>query len=135
MDMSNINWWAVLVSVVAAQVIGFVWYSKALFLMPWLNSIGKDEDFTKTAPPAGYLVNIVASFIEAVFVGFLVAAMDSNTFTSGLTAGFMIWLGFVATTSSTNAIFAQRGTRNWLIESGNHLVTLLVMGAIMASWQ
>lgn len=135
MDMSSVNWLAVVACVVTAQVIGFLWYSKPVFLLPWLDSIGKDEGFTQTAPPTSYLINIVASLVEAIFVSFLVSAMGSMGFLAGLTAGFMIWLGFVATTSSTNAAFAQRGLKNWLIESGNHLVTLLVMAAILASWR
>ena len=135
MNMSNINWLAVVACVVVAQVIGFLWYSKPVFLLPWLESIGKDDDFTKTAPPSAFVINIVASLIEAVFVGILVSVMGSTGFVMGIVAGFMIWFGFVASTSSTNASFAQRGLKNWLIEVGNHLVTLLVIGGIMAAWQ
>ena len=47
----------------------------------------------------------------------------------------MMWLGFVATTSHTNTAFADRGWKVWLVESGNHLVVLVLMGVILALWR
>ena len=78
-------------------------------------------------------INWLAIVVLAVFVSMLLSSMGSSDIGSGLMGGFMIWLGFVATTSITNAAFGQRGMKNWLIESGNHLVTLLVFGAILTS--
>jgi len=51
---------------------------------------------------------------------------------AGLQAGFLVWLGFVATTSAANAAFGDRGWTVWGIEAGNHLVTLLLMGLVLA---
>ncbi len=51
---------------------------------------------------------ILTALVEAIFVSFLMRAMGSNTIVAGLQAGFMIWLGFVATTRLTNHLFAGR---------------------------
>ena len=135
MDMGSINWLAILACVVAAQGIGFIWYSKPVLLNPWLKSIGKKQNITENANPMTYILTILAAVIIAIFLTFVIAAMGGTDMKSGVTAGLMIWIGFVATTSATNALFGQRGMKNWLIESGNHLVTLLVFGAILGSWQ
>jgi hypothetical protein len=55
------------------------------------------------------------------------------TLASGAMAGFLIWLGFVATTSLTNKLFAAQ-LKAWLYEVGNHLVTMVVMGAIAGAF-
>ena len=63
------------------------------------------------------------------------STMGSTTVASGLFAGFMIWLGFVATTNLVNNLFAGRGFKVWAIESGNHLVYLLITGMILSVWR
>jgi hypothetical protein len=47
-------------------------------------------------------------------------------------AGFLLWLGFAAPSSLTNKLFADRLTA-WALEAGNHLVTFIVMGAIVGA--
>lgn len=128
---AGVNFLAVIVCVVVAIVVGFVWYSKPLFLTPWLASIGKTPEFVQQANPVNYVVTIMGAFIEALFLATLMGVMGSTTVAQGLQAGFMVWLGFVATTSASNAAFAGRSWRGWGIEAGNHLVTLLLMGVIL----
>ncbi len=128
---AGVNFLAVIVCVVVAIVVGFVWYSKPLFLTPWLASIGKTPEFVQQANPVNYVVTIVGAFIEALFLATLMGVMGSTTVAQGLQAGFMVWLGFVATTSASNAAFAGRSWRGWGIEAANHLVTLLLMGVVL----
>ncbi len=128
----GVNWVAVLIGVVVALVVGFIWYSKFLFLNPWLAGIGKPSDFTQEAKPINWVITILAAFIEALFLAVLMGVMGSSGPVAGLQAGFMVWLGFVATTSASNVAFAQRGWKVWGIEAGNHLVTLLLMGLVLA---
>jgi len=135
MDFSSINWLAVAVSAILSLVVGFVWYSKPVFLMPWLKGLEKDESFAQEANPITFVFALVSSFIEAVFVSFLLNTMGSTTLVSGLTAGFMIWLGFVFTTHWVNDGFSKRSFDFTLIASGYHLVMLLIMGALLAVWR
>jgi hypothetical protein len=51
---------------------------------------------------------------------------------SGVLAGFLLGLGFVAPASLTNKLFADR-LKAWVLEAGNHLITYLVMGAIIGA--
>ena len=135
MDFSSVNWLAVAVCVVLNVVAGFIWYHPAVFFKPWWKGIGKSEDEVAQPNPMLYVWTLLAAFVEAVFVSFLLNTMGSNTIASGLTAGFMIWLGFVATTNLVNNLFAERGFKVWAIEAGNHLVYLLLTGAILSVWR
>ncbi len=135
MDFSSVNWLAVAVAAILSLVVGFVWYSKPVFLMPWLKGLEKDESFAQEANPITYVFALVSSFIEAVFVSFLLNTMGSTTLVSGLTAGFMIWLGFVFTTHWVNDGFSKRSFGFTLITSGYHLVMLLIMGALLSVWR
>lgn len=135
MDFSSVNWLAVVVCVVLNVGAGFVWYHPSVFFKAWWTGLGKSEDEAADPNPMLYVWTLLAAFVEAVFVSFLLTTMGSITIGSGLAAGFMIWLGFVATTNLVNNLFAGRGFKVWAIEAGNHLVYLLICGAILSVWR
>lgn len=137
MDFTSINWLAVAACVVASMVIGGLWFSPKTFFPAWWKAIGKSD----SADPSGSSIGmgltwgliIFCSLVQAVFISLFVNAMGSMTggtsLASGAMAGFMLWLGFVAPSSLTNKLFADR-LKAWVLEAGNHLVTFVVMGAI-----
>ena len=81
-----------------------------------------------------YVFTMIAALVQAIFVSFMVNTMGSITATSGALTGFMLWLGFVAPTNLVNKLFAGQGFKVWAIEAGNHLVNLLLFGAILGAW-
>ena len=135
MGISNVNWLAVIVCVIVAMVSGFIWYHPSVFFKPWWRGIGKEGTEAGDPNPMIYVFTIIAAFVEAVSVSFMLNVMGSNTLGMGLGAGFMLWLGFVAPTNLVNKLFAGHGFKVWAIEAGNHLVNLLLFGAILAVWR
>ena len=81
-----------------------------------------------------YVFTILAALVQAIFVSFMVNTMGSTTVASGALTGFMLWLGFVAPTNLVNKLFAGQSLKVWAIEAGNHLVNLLLFGAILGAW-
>ncbi len=135
MDLGSVNWIAIVVCVLLNVAAGFIWYNPRVFFNPWWRGMGKSASETPNPAPTIYIWTILAALVEAVFVSFLVDAMDSTTVGAGLRTGFMIWLGFVATTNLVNNLFGGRGWTVWAIEAGNHLVYLLITGVILSIWQ
>ena len=140
MDFSSINWLAVLLCVVASMIIGSIWFSPKVFYPAWWKAIGKTDkdmqDMSKGSASGMWATwggVIVSSLVQAIFMNLMVNAMGSmsggSTLASGAMAGFFLWLGFVAPSSLTNKLFADR-VPAWIYEAGNHLVTFVVMGAI-----
>ena len=137
MDFGSVNWLAVVACVVASMIIGGVWFGPKTFFPIWWKAIGKSD----SADPSGSSIGmgmtwgmiVLCSFVQAVFMSVFVNTMGSLTggtsLASGALEGFMLWLGFVAPSSLTNKLFADR-LKAWLLEAGNHLVTFVVMGAI-----
>lgn len=135
MDFSSINWLAVLLCVVASMVIGGVWFSPKMFFPAWWKAVGKgDADASNSSMGMGAVWGgtIVAALVQAIFMGFMTNAMEATDWASGAMTGFFLWLGFIAPSSLTNKLFADR-VPAWVYEVGNHLVTFLVMGAIQGA--
>jgi hypothetical protein len=140
MDFAAINWLAVLVCVVVSMISGTIWYNPKTFFPIWWKGIGK----TGEPGMAGNMgltwgLTILASLVQAIFMAVMVNALGSLTggpsLASGLIAGFLLWLGFVAPTNLVNKLFAGHGLKIWAIEAGNHLVNFLLFGAILGAWR
>jgi len=137
---SGINPWAVLVTSVATMVIGFLWYSPLLFARPWTRLMGYDPDdkakLAEMQKEAGKLYGIafVATLIAAAVLAKIIDLTSVVSIFYGMKVGFGIWLGFVATTQLTGALFTKQPMKLFLINTGYQLVCYMVMGAILAKW-
>ncbi|MBP1610981.1 MAG: hypothetical protein H6Q04_3216 [Acidobacteria bacterium] len=137
MDFSAINWLAVLACVVFSVVSGSLWFGPKTFFPVWWKAIGKSDSDKPDGRPMTWILIMVSSFVQAVFMALMVNAMGSMTggatLVSGMTAGFLLWLGFVAPTSLVNKLFPGY-LKAWAIENGNHLINFVVFGAILGAW-
>jgi len=140
MHFLGVNVWAVLVCAVATMVVGFVWYSPALFANPWMKLMGYDPndkakiaEMQKSAGPS-YALSMVASILTAFVLGKIILVASAATAVDGLKIGMVVWLGFVTTVQFTNALFSRQRNRLYLINTGYQLVCYLAMGAILAVW-
>lgn len=135
MEFGEVNVLGVVVSAVAAMVVGFIWFSPPLFEKVWLAEIGRSREEVAADSPIKFLVGFIGALLEAYILSALMNIMGEPSISMGVLVAVVIWVSFVATTSAANFAFAGRPFRLWLIENGNHLVTLLTIGAIVGAWQ
>lgn len=140
MDFASINWLAVLVCVVVSMISGTIWYNPKTFFPIWWKGIGKSgEPGMEGNMGLTWGLTILASLVQAIFMALLVSALGGVlggvSLASGITTGFILWLGFVAPTNLVNKLFAGHGLKIWAIEAGNHLVNFLLFGAILGAWR
>lgn len=115
------------------MIIGFFWYSPSLYGNTWVKLIGKNMDELKKGSNNAYLYVSLGSFIEAFVLANVLKQIGTRDLVSGALWGLLIWLGFVATTMAANYMFASRPQKLYLIDTGYHLVSLLVMGAVLGA--
>jgi Protein of unknown function (DUF1761) len=129
----DLNYWAVVVAALVPIALGALWYS-TLFRDAWLAALGKRVEELGGSAGFGYFVAVVAAFVMSYTLARVVHWADADDFVSGALAGLLAWVGFVATTSAVNGIFAGRSRNLYLIDAGYHLVSLVLMGAILGAW-
>lgn len=141
MDFSSINWLAVVACVVVSMVSGSLWYNPKTFFPAWWKVVGKGGEAPGMANMGmTWTLTVLSSVVQAVFMSLMVTAMGSMTsggatLVSGATAGFILWLGFIAPTNLVNKLFAGHGLKIWAIEAGNHLINFVLFGAILGAWR
>ena len=136
--MPSVNLLGVLTAaVVGGMGLGFLWYGP-LFGKHWLKLVGMTEEKMKAAMKEGmakvYGISFFAALVLAYFTGALVKMMGATTVVTGAQVGFMIWLGFVATTHISSYLYENKSMKLYKLNMGYFLVQLLVMGGILALW-
>ncbi len=133
MDLSTLNFFAVLVAALSSFVIGGLWYSPILFGKAWMAENGfKDDDLQ-----GGMGRTFGLSFVLSLIIAFNLAAFlgSEATFSWGLTAGALAGIGWVATAIGITYLFERKSMRLFLINAGYHAVTFTIMGGILGLWR
>jgi len=140
MFFMDVNLWAVLVAAIATMVLGFLWYSPALFARHWMLAMGYDLDDTnrikgmRKSAGKSYAISFIASLVTAFVLGKIIDITTVDTAVYGMKVAFAVWLGFVTTVQLTAKLFGNQPTKLYLINTGYQLVCYLAMGAILGEW-
>lgn len=130
---NNISWTGVLVASVVAMVIGFTWYSPALFAKPWSKLTGIDG--SGGGKKGGRGLTIFAAFLTCVVtataIEFLVWRMGIWTLSGALRLGFLLWIGFVAPMMAGAVLWEKKPAALYLIDAGHYLVVIEAMAALL----
>jgi hypothetical protein len=121
------------------MVSGSLWFGPKTFFTAWWVAIGKKADETPKATPMTWILMVLASFIQIVFLALLISgfagALPGNvTLLSGAAIGFLVWLGFTAPANLMNKVFANH-YKAWFIETGQNLLSYVIFGAILGAWR
>ncbi|MEZ2331696.1 DUF1761 domain-containing protein [Mesorhizobium sp. RCC_202] len=130
MDFSVVNWLAVIVAAVVAWLFGAVWYMA--LSKPWMKA-AKIEPANKKPSIAPFIISFVAEVVMAFVLTLVVGAMtggEPNPL-AGVIFGFVLWLGFVATTITANHRYQGFGWDLTLLDAGHWLGVLLIIGAVI----
>ncbi len=115
---------------VLGSIVGYLWYSKWLF-GPMYCKMGhkgaKEHCNCKTSMAYSFIVTLVTAFVLSGFIA------RGGVVTDGMYMGFILWIGFVATTQISPVIWADRPVKMFLLSTGCKLVQYLVMGGFLAS--
>jgi hypothetical protein len=126
----DINWLAVVVAAVATFMLGGVWYGP-LFGRVWRAAEGQAEPPpSKAKHPTfvyglSFLLMLTAAAILAIALG-----RDPNV-PRGVSVGFVIGAGWVATSFGVNYLFAGRRGALFAVDAGYNIVLFSVMGLII----
>ena len=131
MPQVELNIIAVVIATVASMAIGFAWFSPVLFGKAWLGLVGLNEDDAGKGAARAMLGSVVATIVLVLVLSVFIYWAQAEDAAAGALIGLLVWVGFVATTSGVNFLFSQRPLRLWLIEAGDHLVAIVVAGAII----
>jgi len=132
-----VSYVAILVAAVVSFVIGMLWYSPLLFGKMWIRLSGIDKEKMEKNMKKGmgkvmlfaFIANLVMAYVLSYFINVLRYSMAVD----GAILGFMIWLGFLATTLLGTVLWEGKPFGLYVINASYNLINLLIMGSIIAA--
>lgn len=126
------NVMAVLIAALAGFVVGGVWYGP-LFGSVWQRAASMTPEALAGRNMArvfglSFVLLLVAAAVLALFIG------PDQPVSFGLLAGLAAGAGWVAPAFGIVYLFERRPAGQWLVNAGYFVVTLGVMGAVLAAW-
>jgi len=134
---------AVIVAAILSFIIGGIWYARPVFGKAWMAALGKTEadmEAMRKQAPKGFAGGLIGSFIASLVLAiFLEYGRLANVglpggVAGGLVVGFLVWFGFLMTTTVSGGIFEGRPGKLVGINVGYTLVSYLIMGLILGIW-
>lgn len=142
MPQVDINYLAVLVAAIMSMAIGSFWYSPKGFGKQWMALSGITPDKIEAAKAKGmqktyaiaFVGSLVMSYVLAHALVFASAYLQVSGMAAGLMAGFWNWLGFIAPVTLGSVLWEGKPWKLYVLNNAYYIVSLLVMGAILAVW-
>jgi len=138
MTFAGISYLAVVIAAVVAWLASAAWYmSLGKHYMAALGKTPEQVAADRNKPGAflpfiyAFVANLIIAWMLAGVLGHLGA--DQVTPRNGVISGAFLWFGFVLTTMAVNYSFSGRDKRLLLIDAGNWLIVLVVMGAVIGA--
>lgn len=132
----QMNYLAIVVVAVLNNILGAIWYCKCVFGGSWAKACKIDMPKKKSKSCMKHMIGgFVMSLIMAGAVSCLVVKLDLTMVSEGLKLGFLLWLGFIATSQMCGVIWCKKPLKVYFIDAGFYLLSLFVYGAILSVWR
>lgn len=135
MDISTLNWLAVITAAFSNFLIGGLWYSPMLFGKVWMT----ENNFTEESLKKGNIPKIFGlTFLFSIVMAFNLAMFlndGATTITWGAIAGFLAGFGWVSMALFVIGQFERKSTKYMLIHGGYVTISFIVMGLILGVWR
>jgi hypothetical protein len=134
---ADVNYLAVILGALAAQVLGFLWYGK-LFYKPWVAARAIDPSEGENPGPMIYLVPFVCAVIIAYTLARLCDMVGADSVGDCIAIGAFAWVGFAGTVQLMQVNFSESKVNKpvaFAIEGSYQLANFVIMGAIIGAFQ
>ena len=132
--MNIAGFWEILVAGIASIILGWAWYSPALFGGAWNRMSGMTPEMMekgKRRMPLNVSLALLASMLVAWVMSYIGVLLGVYDWFGALELGFWCWLGFVAPTMLGMVLWEQKPFRYYAIVAGYWLVSFVVMALIL----
>ena len=136
MTFAGINFLAVLIAAVVAWLASAGWYMSLGKIYQAAQGKTSEQCKVDMQKPGAFLPFLYA-FIGNLVIAWMLAGVLGHlgqvTLKNGVITGAFLWFGFILTTMVVNFCFSGRDKRLLLIDLGNWLIVLVMMGAIIGA--
>jgi len=133
MQFGDVNWIAVIVSVVASMGLGVGWYMG--LSRQWMAAAGMTEAQTRDGGFSPFIFGAICQLFTAYMLAvFIVPLTGALTIANGAWVGFCVWIGFVLPSMVLNHRYQLKPWSLTIIDGGYMLGVLVLQGVIIGAF-
>lgn len=132
MSELDFNVVAVIVAAAAGFAMGGIWYAPFLFGPWWSRMSPLEEDQRGRSGTREYAVSVASTIVQALVLYLMLLTTETHALAQALWLGLLLWAGFTAAPSLSEAVFSRRPLGVWLVDSGHRLAVTVVMVVVLA---
>jgi len=126
----NINWLGVILAFIVGMIVAMVWYDKRTIGPAWTKLTGVKKA-NKAAFVSLFITNFLTALVLAIAISICAVYFKNDSIWLALAVGFMMWLGFSASTLAQHNGFELKPARLTVINTSYHLVLFLSMALVI----
>jgi hypothetical protein len=134
---ADVNYLAVILGVIAAQALGFLWYS-TMFGERWMAARGYSaEQVQGDASPTVYVAPMVVAALIAYGLSRLVDMVGADDVGECIAVAAFVWICFAGAVQAGQINFSPGAdkVKTFTIEGGYQLASFVIIGAIIGAFQ
>ncbi|MCB2109021.1 MAG: DUF1761 domain-containing protein [Rhodobacteraceae bacterium] len=128
--IENISWLAAILCVVAATIIGGLWYAPFLLGKAWMAELGKTPEQLGN-PAEAIITSMIMNLIAGIVLQIVMDWRGVETLSGALSTAAIVWIGFTGSMSLMHDRYHGARLRLTAINAGNTLLSFLAMGAVI----
>ena len=131
--LHQVNFLAVLVAAFVYFAVGAIWYT-ALGKI-WMKFIDRTEEQLRNGSKLVFLYTLLAELVIVFVMAFVVWILGTGTYMSAIKVSLFFSLGLVCTVMAINNWYGQRSWKLTMIDSGYHVIGLMIATIILTFWK
>jgi hypothetical protein len=134
LNLSNLNYLAILVSGITAFVIGAIWYT--VLFGKLMESIDKEEgNEPHENSPVVFGLSFVCMVIMMFGLNVLIKSLGINSLQNALGLGSLVALSLISASIGINILYQFKSYKSFLLDAGFQSVFIVVGTIIMTIWK
>jgi len=134
-----LNWPAIAVATLAYFMLGALWYSKLLFVKPWLAALKIDVNNPDAKKGMGAMFggSFLLMFIQSLAIAIIAERIGirGDGWMSGLKLGALTGCCFCAAAIGVNYLYEKKPFSLFLINGGYAIVGNIIAAVIICCWE
>jgi len=129
----NVNYIGVFVATIASFVLGFLWYGP-LFGKTWMNLMNftpKSMKSMKLKPANAMILSFISTLVMVIVIGYFINILNISTVSNALIFGFIIWIGFIGTTTLGSFLWENKSFNLYLLNNLYNLINIEIIISIL----
>ncbi len=138
-DITTLNYLAILVSALISFGIGALWYSPILFAKTWQKHVGlTDKDLARGNLILTYGGSLILMLIMVFALAISIkefALLNQITWQIGALKGLFYGVSFSLASIGINYLYQRKSLKLFLIDASYQVFSMMVSGVILAVWK